>query len=39
MYEIGKTEDNPDSKGLPFLMHPKNKDCVTYFKALLKQST
>ena len=23
MYEIGKTEDNPDAKGLAFLIHPK----------------
>ena len=22
MYEIGKTEDNPDAKGLAFLTHP-----------------
>ena len=32
MYEIGKTGDNPDAKGLSFLMHPKIKDCVTDFK-------
>ena len=32
MYEIGKTEDNPDVKGLAFLIHPKHKDCVTDFK-------
>ena len=29
MYEIGKTEDNPDAKGLTLLIHPKIKDCVT----------
>ena len=29
MYEI---EDNPDAKGLAFLINPKSKDCVTYFK-------
>ena len=32
MYEMGKTEDNPDAKGLAFLIHPKIKDCVTDFK-------
>ena len=32
IYEIGKTEDNPDATGLVFLIHPKNKDCVTDFK-------
>ena len=32
MYEIGKTEDNPDAKGLAFLIHPKIKNCVTAFK-------
>ena len=32
MYEIGKTEDNPDAKGLAFSLHPKIKDCVTDFK-------
>ena len=32
IYEIGKTEDNPDAKGLEFLVHPKIKDCVTNFK-------
>ena len=32
MYEIGKTEDNPDVKGLAFLVHPKIKDCVNDFK-------
>ena len=25
MYEIDKTEDNPDAKGLAFLMHSKLK--------------
>ena len=24
IYELGKTEDNPDAKGLAFLIHPKN---------------
>ena len=32
IYEIGKTEDNPDAKGLAFLIHPKIKDCVIDFK-------
>ena len=32
MYETGKTEDNPNAKGLAFLIHPKIKDCVTDFK-------
>ena len=32
MYEMGKTEDKPDAKGLALLMHPKIKDCVTDFK-------
>ena len=32
MYEIGKIEDNPDAKGLAFLIHPKIKHCVTDFK-------
>ena len=32
MYEIGKTEDNPDAIGLAFLIHPKIKVCVTDFK-------
>ena len=32
MYEIGKTEDNPDAKRLAFLIHPKIQDCVTDFK-------
>ena len=27
MYETGRTEDNPDAKGLVFLIHP--KDYVT----------
>ena len=31
MYEIRKREDNPDTKGLPFLIHPKIEDCVTDF--------
>ena len=25
MYEMGKTEDNHDAKGLAFLIHPKSK--------------
>ena len=29
MYEIGKTEDNPDTEGLAFLIHPKITDCIT----------
>ena len=32
MCGIGKTEDNPDAKGLSFLAHSKMKDCVTDFK-------
>ena len=32
MYEIGKTEDNHDAKGLAFLIHPRIKICVTNFK-------
>ena len=32
MCEIGTTEDNPDAKGLAFLIHPQIKDCVTDFK-------
>ena len=32
MYETGKTEDNPDAKGLAFLIHSKMKDCVTDVK-------
>ena len=32
MYEIGKTEDNPNPRGLTFLIHSKIKDCVTDFK-------
>ena len=32
MYEIGKTEENPDAKGLAFLIHLKITDCVTDFK-------
>ena len=32
MYEIGKTEDNPDAKLLAFLIHPNIKDCVTDVK-------
>ena len=31
MYEIGKTQDNLDAKGLAFLMHQQIKDCVTDF--------
>ena len=32
MHEIGKIEDNPDTKGSAFLIHPKIKDCVADFK-------
>ena len=32
MYEIDKTEDNHDAKGMAFLIHPKSKDCPTDFK-------
>ena len=32
MYEIRKTEDNPDAKGLTFQVHPEIKDCVTDVK-------
>ena len=32
LYETGKTEDNADTKGFAFLIHPKIKDCVTDFK-------
>ena len=32
MYEIGKKEDDPNVKGLAFLMPPKIKDSVTDFK-------
>ena len=32
MYKIGKTEDNPDAKGMAFVIHLKIKDCVTDFK-------
>ena len=39
MYEIGKTQDNPDAKGLAFIMHPKIKDCVTQFKTYSKRVT
>ena len=31
MYEKGKTEDNPDAKGLAFPIHLKIKDCVNDF--------
>ena len=37
MYEIGKTEDSPDTKGLAFLIHSKFKDCVIDCKTF-KQS-
>ena len=33
LYEISKTEDNPDAKGLAFLIYAKTKDCVTDFNA------
>ena len=39
MCEIGKTEDNPDAKGLAFLIHPKIKDCVTDFKTYFNKVT
>ena len=32
MYEIGKTEDNPDGKRLTVVINPKNKNCVTDFR-------
>ena len=32
MYEISKTEDNSDAKGLAFLIYPRIKDYVTDFK-------
>ena len=32
MYESGKTNYNPNTIGLAFLMHPKLKDCVTDLK-------
>ena len=32
MYEIGKTEDNPDEIGLTIQMHAKIKDCAANFK-------
>ena len=32
MYEMGKTEDNPDANGLTFITHPKINDCVTDFE-------
>ena len=38
MYEIGKTDDNPDVKELAFLIHPKFKECVTDFTDILKQN-
>ena len=31
LYEIGKTIDKPDAKGLAFQIHPEIKDCVTDF--------
>ena len=31
MYEIGKTEYNPDAKGLAFVINLKLKYCVTGF--------
>ena len=36
MYEMGKTEDSPDAKGLALLVHPKIKDCVTDFKTYIQ---
>ena len=32
MYETGKTEDNPDTKGLSIPIHPKIKESVTDLK-------
>ena len=32
MHETGKTEDDPDAKGLVFLIHPQTKDCGIDFK-------
>ena len=32
MYEMDKTEDNPDAEDLAFLIHPKINDYVTDFK-------
>ena len=32
MYEIGRTEDNPDARILAFLVHPEIKDCVCEFR-------
>ena len=37
MYEKGKTEDNPDTKGLAFLIHHKIKDCYI-FEDIFKQN-
>ena len=40
VYEIDKTEDDPDAKGLALLIHPKIKDCVpdckTYSNRVIK---
>ena len=36
IYEISKTEDNPDTKGLTFLIYSKIKDRVTDFKTYSK---
>ena len=33
LYEAGKTEDNPNAKGLRFQTDPKIKDCVSDFQA------
>ena len=37
IYEIGKTEDNPNAKGFGFLIHPQIKDCVADFKTYSKK--
>ena len=39
MCGIGKTEDNPDAKGLSFLAHSKMKDCVIDFKTYSNRVT
>ena len=33
VYEIGKTEDNPDAKGLALLIHPKLRYCLRNVQA------
>ena len=39
MHDKRKTEDNPDAKGLAFLIHPKLKDRVTDFKTYSNRVT